>query len=250
MTLELKHVTVRRNTRNILDKVSLTFQPGELTAICGPNGAGKTTAFSVMSGMTKPNAGTLTLNGRALSAYSPRDLARVRAALSQTSELAFPFQVHEVVALGRAQARAAGPTPDALVIADVIEAMDLVALADRNYLTLSGGERQRVNIARALAQVWPLGETSQQPTWLLLDEPAAALDLRHQELLFRVLRKKASEGWGIIAILHDLHQVRTHADRVILMRDARVYVDGTPAETLLPENIQAAFGLTQPYAIG
>lgn len=250
MSVELKQASVVRAGRAILDGATLSCAPGALTAFCGPNGAGKTTALSLMTGALKPDRGEILFEGRSLASYRADRLARQRAVVAQSSVLGFPFQVHEVVAMGRTPHHGrAAPGQDNRVIGEVMVAMEIAALAERNYLTLSGGERQRVNIARALAQVWDASEAEGGTRWLFLDEPTAALDLKHQIALVALLKQLARQGWGIIAVLHDLHLVHAHADRVALFKDGRVESIGDARTQLAPERIQDVFGLDAPYAL-
>lgn len=249
MTLALHDASVVRTGRAILDRVSLNCTSGQFTAFCGPNGAGKTTALSVLSGALSPDDGAATLDGSAVGSFKPIELARRRAVVSQSSLLSFPFQVHEVVQMGRTPwSGISGRRRDSEVVSRAMAEMELTELGARNYLTLSGGERQRANIARALAQLWDDFEKGGN-RWLLLDEPTAALDLKHQIALLALLKRLAREGWGVIAVLHDLHLVHEHADQVVLFRDGGVFAHGTTREVLSPERIQTAFGLEVPYIV-
>ena len=249
MTLALDKASVLRSGRAILSAASLVCAPGRFTALCGPNGAGKTTALSVMSGALRPEAGRATLDGRNVRSFAAADLARRRAVVSQTSLLSFPFQVHEVVAMGRAPHHGrTGLAHDRRIIAEAIGLLDLTALAERNFMTLSGGERQRVQIARALTQVWEAPEEG-GVRWLLLDEPTSALDLKHQIDLMTLLKRLAGEGWGVAAVLHDLHLVRAHADDVVLFKGGAVLDAGPVADRLTAERVQEVFDLAEPYAM-
>lgn len=248
MTLTLQAVTVRRNGRALLDDVDLALEPGRVTALCGPNGAGKSTALSVLSGALRPTSGEATLDGAALARLEPQALARRRAVLPQTPSLNFPFLVHEVVAIGRTpHAGQVEAARDRAIIAAAMARTDVTALAQRNYLTLSGGERQRVQLARALAQIWD-GPADGATRWLLLDEPTAALDLKHQIRLMALLRTLADEGWGVVAVLHDLRLVRAHADAAVMLSHGRVAAAGAAADMLTPQRIQDVFELDSPYA--
>ncbi|MEL7128550.1 MAG: ATP-binding cassette domain-containing protein [Pseudomonadota bacterium] len=249
MTAELAGVTVERGGHAILKDAHVSCPPGAFTALCGPNGAGKTTALSVMTGALIPDAGTARLEGANLSDIHRLALARRRAVVSQSSQLGFPFQVHEVVAMGRAPHHGhAAPLRDDAIIAEALEAMDLMTLAERDYLSLSGGERQRADIARALAQVWdPPAEGGAR--WLFLDEPTAALDLKYQIALMQRLKALAGEGWGIVAILHDLQLIKEYADTVIIFKLAEVVASGMPSEMLTGDRIQSVFDLEAPYTL-
>ncbi len=249
MTLALKSASVLRGGRAILDNADVELKPGRFAALCGPNGAGKTTALSVMAGSLKPDAGSAELDGVALRSIRGDRLARRRAVVSQSPLLSFPFEVHEVVAMGRTPHHGIStPEHDQSVLAAVLERVDLLDLAERNYMTLSGGERQRVHIARALAQIWDR-PTDDADRWLLLDEPTSALDLKHQISLMLLLRELAAGGWGVAAVLHDLHLVRAHADDVVLFKSGRVAGAGVSENVLTPTAIQSVFELDAPYLI-
>ncbi|MEM8661980.1 MAG: heme ABC transporter ATP-binding protein [Pseudomonadota bacterium] len=249
MTVELEQASVIRSGRPILNAADLICQPGEVTVLIGPNGAGKSTALQVLAGVTACDSGRCLFQGDTIERLSRAELARRRGVVAQTSQLAFPFQVHEVVAMGRTPhygyPRAQN---DESVMNAVMERMDIFELASRNYLTLSGGERQRVNIARVLAQLFDHPPT--EVPWLFLDEPTAALDLKHQIELMNLLEQLAAKGWGLVVVLHDLRLVRDHADKVVLFRSGSVIGAGSKSKWLTPEMIQDTFGLEEPYDLG
>ena len=249
MTLRLEGATVRRGGRAILDAASMAAAVGRLTAVCGPNGAGKTTALSVLAGSLKPDGGRASMDGALIGEMKSIVLARRRAVLPQSATLGFPFLVHEVVAMGRTPHHGrTSPHHDGEIVEAAMAKADVSALAERNYLTLAGGERQRVQLARALAQVWDAPEDGAS-RWLLLDEPTAALDLKHQIDLMRLLADLAAAGWGIVTVLHDLALVKAHADAVVLFKDGRVAHTGPAADVLTPQVVQTVFGLDAPYAV-
>ncbi|MEM1380704.1 MAG: heme ABC transporter ATP-binding protein [Pseudomonadota bacterium] len=246
MTLALHAATVKKRTAEILRDVTLTCEAGQLSVICGPNGAGKTTALSLLTGAEQPSRGKATLDGTELRTIARGELARRRAVVAQQHRLNFPFQVEEVVAMGRAPHEGrTSPAQDRAIRQQAMELLDLTHMADRNYLTLSGGEKQRVMIARALVQVWE--EPEGMTRWLLLDEPTAALDLKYQLLLMKRLVALAADGWGILAILHDLPLVKAYADHVILLKDGALVNQGSPDKVLTPTEIANAYGLDEPY---
>ncbi len=250
MSVELNRASVIRTGTAILNEASLRCVCGQFTALCGPNGAGKTTALSLMTGALQADRGDVRFQDRRLNSYRPVDLARRRAVVSQSSVLNFPFQVHEVVAMGRTPHYGMGsPAEDAAIVSEAMALMDLTPFAERNYLTLSGGERQRVNIARALAQVWDAGGGGGQSPWLFLDEPTAALDLKYQIALMDLLQRLAGSGWGIVAVLHDLHLVHSHADQVVLFKSGRIHSAGAAPDILTPARIQEVYALEAPYAL-
>jgi iron complex transport system ATP-binding protein len=235
--LEARGLTVEYDRRPVLRDVSLRLHPGELAALIGPNGAGKTTLLHTLCGILTPSAGEVLLDGRALRDQTRRSIARRVALVPQLSEVAAAVTVVETVALGRYPwmgPLAAPAVEDRERIESALEAMDLAALRDRPLETLSGGERQRVFLARALAQATPV---------LLLDEPAANLDLRYQQETFERLRALASgRGVAILVAEHQLNLVAAACDRVLLLHDGGLRAEGTPAEIVTDETLREVFG--------
>ncbi|ADM10776.1 hemin ABC transporter ATP binding protein [Parvularcula bermudensis HTCC2503] len=248
MNLELQAASVVKSGRPILDRADIALVPGSFLAICGPNGAGKSTALSLLDGSERPTSGKVTLEGRSLSSIGRGELARRRAVVPQRHLLSFPFLVHEVVAMGRMpHERRSTRHQDEAICREAMALLDIAPLAERNYLTLSGGERQRVMIARALAQVWEPSDEGAR--YLLLDEPTAALDLKYQIKLMKLLKRLAGEGWAIGAVLHDLGLVRRWCDEVLLMKDGRVAAEGLPADMLTADRLAEIFDLDEPYTV-
>ncbi|ONG50081.1 hypothetical protein BKE38_19555 [Pseudoroseomonas deserti] len=231
----------------LLSQVSLALRPGRVTAIVGPNGAGKSTLLGLMAGALRPTAGRVTLAGQDLRGWTPQELARRRAVVSQKVSVAMPMTVRQVVTLGRQPWRA---TParagDAAAVAEAISAAGITHLADRDHAALSGGEQQRCHWARALAQLapMPLGGL------LLLDEPTASLDLGHAAALLRRLRGlAAAQGTGIALVLHDLNQARFVADEVVLLEAGRIVAQGSAAEVLRPRLLEPVYAV-RFHAVG
>ncbi|WP_237251710.1 heme ABC transporter ATP-binding protein [Thioalkalivibrio nitratireducens] len=213
--------------------------PGELVAIVGPNGAGKTTLLRVLSSECSPDIGTAQLDGVALDRWAPRLLARRRAVLPQETSLDFPLSALEVALMGR-MPHARSSRDRQLALAALHQA-DAAHLAHRIYPTLSGGERQRVQLARVLCQLQH--DSAQDPCYLLLDEPTAALDLAHQYALLRTVRQLVATGFGGLAILHDLNLAAQFADRIVVMAAGRVVAEGNPGTVLVPELIRQVYAV-------
>lgn len=229
--LSLHKVGVRRQQRQILADVSLGFAAGTVTALVGPNGAGKSTLLGVACGDLVADAGEVMLAGRPLSALKAAEMARQRAVMPQEHAVRFAFSVEEVVAMGRL------PHPpqaehDALQVEAALDAAELQALRLREVQQLSGGESARTTFARVLAQQTPV---------LFLDEPTAALDLRHQERTLRTVRGLADAGACVIVVLHDLNLAAGHADRIVLLEQGRVAADGTPHAVLTEDNLRRVY---------
>ncbi len=236
MRAELDGVSVTRGGRQVLRDVSLTLNEGEVLAVVGPNGAGKSTMIGLLAGDLPAAAGTVTVAGRPIRRWRHADLAKERSVLPQHTTVAFPFTVGQVVAMGRAPwARTDRAGEDEAAIAEAMAATEITAFAHRTFSTLSGGERARVALARVLAQRTPI---------LLLDEPTAALDLRHQDLVLSVALDRARAGTAVLAVLHDLNLAAAYADRVAVVADGRVAACGPPAEVLTGELLSEVYQRT------
>ena len=213
-----------------LDAVSASLEPGQITAICGPNGAGKSTLLSVLAGLLETESGAVVLDETPLTNFPPKARAHRIGYLPQNGEAAWDVAVRDLVALGRMPHgdMADGPVDAAL------EALDLLALANRPISELSGGERARAFLARVFA-----GE----PEWILADEPLAALDLAHQLTLIGHLKHETSGGTGVVIVLHDLALAMNHADRVLVLDQGRLVADNVPKVALGADVIEQVWGV-------
>ncbi|MGW3644716.1 heme ABC transporter ATP-binding protein [Streptomyces sp. NPDC000878] len=217
---EVEGLHVRLGSREVLSGVDVVARAGEVLALVGPNGAGKSTLLGALAGDLLAAAGVVRIHGRAAGEWAAAELALRRAVLPQAASLSFPFAVEEVVRMGRAPwAGTEREDEDDLAVAEAMGAAEVAGFAGRPFSALSGGERARVALARVLAQRAPL---------LLLDEPTAALDLRHQELVLRVCRERARAGDAVVVVLHDLGLAAAYAHRVAILSAGRVVADGTP----------------------
>lgn len=233
--VSVRGVSCRLGGREVLHDVDLDVRAGTLVVVVGPNGAGKSTLFSVVSGDLPATAGTVALDGRPLSDWTPAELARRRAVLGQSHDVSFGFTVAEVVAMGRYPWTSRDDVAaDADLVAWALERTDTVHLAGRSFRQLSGGERARVSLARVLAQDTDL---------VLLDEPTAALDLRHQEEVLVLARRLARAGRTVVVVAHDLSLASAHADELVVVAEGTVAAHGTPAEVLTADLVGRTYGL-------
>ena len=233
-SLRLDHVSASLGGHPILHDVSLEIVPGELVALVGPNGAGKTTLLGVMSGDIVPTSGEAVLDDVPLARWKVAALARQRAVLPQEQRLAFGFRVVDVVRMGRVPwARRPEEDLDDVVVAESMHRTDVLTMAERSFPTLSGGEKARTSFARVLAQQTPL---------VLLDEPTAALDIRHQEQVLAEARRLAGEGHAVVAVLHDLTVAAAHADRICMLAGGRLRADGAPHDVMTPDVLGEVYG--------
>ncbi|ADI08990.1 hemin importer ATP-binding subunit [Streptomyces bingchenggensis BCW-1] len=216
------HVRLGAHSRDVLTGIDLTARAGEVLALVGPNGAGKSTLLAALAADLAPHRGQVVICGRDAPAWSAAELALRRAVLPQSASLAFPFTVEEVVRMGRAPwAGTPAEDRDDTVVASALAQTETTDFAARPFSALSGGEKARVALARVLAQQTPL---------LLLDEPTAALDLRHQELVLRICRRRAAAGDAVVVVLHDLGLAAAYAHRTAVLHNGRIAAAGPPAE--------------------
>ncbi|MFG3296111.1 heme ABC transporter ATP-binding protein [Streptomyces sp. NPDC048179] len=218
---EASELRVDLGGRPVLDGVDIAARAGEVLALVGPNGAGKSTLLGALAGDVVGGGGEVRLFGRGVAEWTVAELALRRAVLPQAAVLSFPFTVEDVVRMGRAPHVTATPDEDERAVGEAMEATEVAGFAVRPFSALSGGERARVALARVLAQCAPL---------LLLDEPTAALDLKHQELVLRLCRDRAHAGDAVVVVLHDLALAAAYAHRVAILCAGRVAAVGPPAE--------------------
>ncbi len=235
-------VTVAYGERRIVDDVHLAVDAGERLALVGPNGAGKSTLLRVLTGVFEPRAGTVSLRGAPIRTIDYKTVARTIAVVPELTQLPFAMPVHEVVALGRLPY---DPPFNGLRDADrdaiesAMERVGVIHLRDRDARGLSMGERQLVFVAIALAQAAPI---------LVLDEPTAHLDIRHQVEVMQLLADlNERDGRTIIAVLHDLALAANFFPRVAVMNEGRIVADGPPAATLDAGHIRAVFGVDPAF---
>lgn len=219
--------------------VSLRIKRGGVTGIVGPNGSGKSTLLRLLAGMARPSLGRVGLEGTGtpLHALAPRLRARQLAYLPQQVEPLFGLSVAETVALGRyphAEGLGGLGPNDHAAVARAVERCAVQGLSDRVFTELSGGERQRVLLASVLAQ---------EPAFLLLDEPTAALDLHHEAEVFALLGTLAREDFGVCVVTHDLSLAAAYCDALLLLSAAGdVVAQGVPTAVLTPEALSEAYG--------
>lgn len=233
--IEVTNVSVSIGGKKLLDDVSFRARPGEVTGLIGPNGAGKSTMLAVLSGDLEHQAGTVSVAQLDPASASKKALARARAVMLQDVGVSFEFLVRDVVAMGRRPWE--GTDREALddrIIDAALAAADATHLAGRDVVTLSGGERARVALARVLAQQTPV---------IMLDEPTAALDIKHQEQVLGLVRSLAQQAQvAVIVVLHDLNAAAAYCDHIVCLAQGRVAATGAVAEVYTDETLSDIYG--------
>ena len=237
-TLELRDVSMGYANLIVLNNVTLELIPGEVLAVIGPNGVGKSTLVRVASGMLPPLSGRVGINGADLGDMPAGERAKAVSVVPQATSLPPSFRALDVVLMGRTPYLnwfESESEQDHELAAAAMERTETWEMADRPIEELSGGEQQRLLIARALAQAASI---------MLLDEPTAHLDLRHQDRVLGLVRSLAREqGLAVLLALHDLNLVSRFADRVVLLSDGRVKRSGSPQEVLDSELLAEVYGI-------
>jgi iron complex transport system ATP-binding protein len=235
--IESRKLSFAYKDRAVLFGISMSIARGEMVGVLGPNGSGKTTLLNVFSGILS-GRGEVELNGKNIESYGRRELSKLFAVVPQESHVNFPYTVAEIVLMGRASYHSAFALEgkgDLDVARASMELTECLSLSNRYLHELSGGEKQRVMIARALAQ---------EPEILLLDEPSAFLDLKHQVQIFQLLRRlNQQRRLTIVAALHDLNLAALFFPRLIMLRQGQVYCDGSPKQVLTENHIREVYDI-------
>lgn len=242
-SVEVAGLRVDIDGTTVLDAVGLTAAPGRVTALVGPNGSGKSTLLRAVYRACKPAAGVALIGGHDVWRSSAKEMARIRAVVTQHHGAAADFTVGEIVAMGRSPHKKylePDSHHDREIVLAAMHRVGVGGFADRPFAGLSGGERQRVLLARALAQQAPV---------ILLDEPTNHLDVHAQLALLRLLRELDAT---IVLAIHDIGQALAYADHVVVLAAGRVAAAGDPVTTLTPELLLEVFGvraqiLTNPF---
>lgn len=236
MIFTLDTVSFRYADEPVLGEVSFTLGAAELVTVVGPNGAGKSTLLGILAGLLEGYEGSCRFQGKEVSEWKRRALARELSFVPQSLRLEFPFTAEQVVLMGRT------PYCDGLfespedwdAVARAMRLTDTEAFRQRDFRSLSGGERQRVVLAAALAQ---------SPRVLLLDEPTTFLDLKHQLSIYQLLRDLAREGLLVVAVTHDLNLASAYADRVLILDGGRLRANAPPEQVFEPRCLSEVFGV-------
>jgi iron complex transport system ATP-binding protein len=225
---------VRYGTKEVLHGLSCNFDAGEFVALAGPNGAGKSTLIGAMSGLRGGYSGSCLYREKEVRRWERRAFAREVAVVPQSVRIDFPFTAEQVVLMGRAPFASAlfESDEDRYHVRRVMELTGTTEFREREFRTLSGGEKQRVVVASALAQM---------PSALLLDEPAAFLDIAHQLGLYRLLQTLCESGVLVIAVTHDLNLAGAYASRIVLISGGEIVADGTPSHVLNAVRLKDVF---------
>ena len=234
MKITIQDIEFSYNGFPALENVNNRIEKGDFVALVGPNGSGKSTLIKCMNGILKVSKGTVLIDDRAISMFSPNELAREIAYVPQSENRKAVLKVFDIVLLGRKPYINWKPAEhDLRVTSEILNTLNLDHLAMRDFNKLSGGQQQIVYIARALAQ---------EPDILLLDEPMANLDIRHQIEVLNLLKKLSARGITIVIALHDINMAVRYASGIMMLRDGKVFASGG-REIITKQNIENLYDI-------
>lgn len=234
-TVDLESVTFGYRDDSVVRDVTFAAPAGGFVGIIGPNGSGKSTLLKLIGGVVVPWRGRVRVGGDDVRRLSRVELGCRVAVVPQETDMPFPYSVLEMVLLGRTPHRRGFVFDQATDLRIALAALERTGtgyLVDRPVTELSGGERQRVVLARALAQ---------EPRVLLLDEPSAFLDIRHEVEMYDLLRTLQRDGLTVISVLHDLNLAALYCEHIILLADGAVHCQGEPSEVMTYSNLSEVY---------
>lgn len=236
--IKLKNIEFSYSKKSFIEDLNLEFEKGEMVSVLGPNGSGKSTVIKLLTGELKPKRGDVVFESKAIHSIPVRQLAQRMAVMTQNAGINFPYTCLEVVQMGLYPHKDLGVGIDSEEVDEIFQLMrrtETEELAEKLITEVSGGEAQRVLLTRILAQDTPL---------IVLDEAFSAMDVAHRVDMLGVMKKQVEEeNKAVIAVMHDLNMAYLHSDRVIMMKNGRVYVNGPTDEVMTPDNLYNVFGI-------
>lgn len=223
--IEVKNVTKMYGGKPVVNNVSLTIPERKITSFIGPNGAGKSTLLSIISRLLEKSSGSVMIDGKDISAWNTRDLARKISILKQSNHINMRLTVRELVSFGRFPYSQGKLTKeDWAYVDEAISYMELTDLKDRFLDQLSGGQNQRAFIAMIIAQNTDV---------ILLDEPLNNLDMKHSVQIMKVLRRLVEElGKTVVIVIHDINFASCYSDNIVALKDGCIVQEG-PTEQII-----------------
>ncbi|MFV0344270.1 MAG: ABC transporter ATP-binding protein [Anaerocolumna sp.] len=234
MRLQIEGLTYSYGDKDAIRNINLYVKEGEFVGLIGPNGSGKSTVLKNVYRGLVPDSGKIILDGDNLLTMPYKKSARKLAVVGQENEVPFDFLVEEIVAMGRSPHKKLfdmDAPQDKEIVRHALWHLGMEDMAGRNYLHLSGGEKQRVILARAIAQ---------ECDFFILDEPTNHLDISYQMQIFDFIKRLKVT---VLSAIHDLNMAALYCDRIYVLKDSQVVLQGTPEEILTEENIYNVYGV-------
>lgn len=230
-------ITIQYGDHIVSQNLSVKIPHKSFTVIVGPNACGKSTLLRALSKLIKPTAGHVLLDGKNISTYKSKEVARKLGILPQSSTAPDGITAANLVAHGRYPYQnlvRQWTDADEAAVLSAMQVTNTTELSNRFVDELSGGQRQRVWLAMVLAQQTPL---------LLLDEPTTFLDIAHQIELLELFKDLNQQGNTLVAVLHDLNHAARYANHMIAMKDGQIVAQGDPCEIVTEQLVEEVFGL-------
>jgi len=234
MELKIDGLGFSYPSKKVLDNVTAEYVGPQMVAILGPNGVGKSTLIHCIDRILKPRSGHVFIDGKDSYEYQMKVMAQKVGYVPYASADVFPLSVVDAVLLGRhPHSNWKSTREDVMKVFSMLKRLGIDDLADEKFNELSAGQHQKVMLARGLVQ---------EPEILLLDEPTANLDVKHQLGVTKLLRDISHEdNVLVIMICHDLNIAAKYADSILMMKDGTIYAAGTPEEVITEENVSAVY---------
>lgn len=243
MTLSIESVKQGYQGNIVIDDISFDIGKGEMVSVLGPNGSGKSTLIKTVCRILKPISGRVAVDGVSIRDMDPKEFSHVIGYVPQKYMPSDYMTVFDSVLIGRAPYMSWSYSDNDFSHAEkAMDRMGIFELAEKYVNDLSGGQMQKVVLARAIAQ---------DPDYFILDEPTSALDLKNQMLALRTIRNVISNGRsGALVALHDLNLAMHFCDKVILLKDGRIYSSGKPADAITEDSIREVYGVSSEILEG
>ncbi len=236
MRMSVRNLVQGYGSKTILDDISFDVDTGEVLALLGPNGSGKSTLIKTICNIMEPRSGQILIDETSIEDIDITDLAKIVSYVPQSTAAATYTTVMDTVLLGRKPyVTWSYRQKDIDYALDAMKAMRIIGYSSRDVSDLSGGQRQRVFLARSLAQC---------PSFFIFDEPTSALDLKHQmNTMIKMREVVHDKGAGMVIALHDINLAMNYSDKVLMLKNGKIFAYGTPDETITEENIRAVYGV-------
>lgn len=236
--LQLNNIFFSYRDTPVLKGISIDVEKSKFVSILGPNGSGKSTLLKTINNIYTPEQGSISIEGKNISLFKPKELAKKIALVPQDTIIDYDFTVKEIIMMGRHPYKGRFQREneeDFRIVENVMKMTNTYEIKDRFITEISGGERQRVIIAKALAQ---------DPSIILLDEPTSHLDINHQMDILNLLQKLNREkGTTIILVIHDINLAARYSDEIILIDEGIVIGAGKPEDVITLKNMEKAYNI-------
>lgn len=236
MKLKIQELNFRYDSRLVLKEISLEVEEGKILTLVGPNGSGKTTLLRCIMGILNLERGYILIDGKPISKIKRKELAKRIACVPQSEPTSFPTTVFDTVLMGRKPYLNWNPSvKDFRIVSEALHLLGLKEFALRDLNELSGGEKQKVLIARAIVQ---------EPETMLLDEPTSNLDLKHQLEILEIVKNLVKEkAISVIMAMHDLNLASRYSDRLVMLKNGKIFGIGIPKQVITSENMKSVYGV-------